>query len=128
MQCYILIGQTPVPVDDWVEWARWFESADRRVALTRIGPFEVSTVFLGLDHSFGDGEPLIFETMTFLCGGEDCEGCNECDGRWSTWTEAEQAHRQAVRFLQATYCHAGEQPEELWYALEKLGVRQQWRE
>lgn len=40
----------------------------RRVAATQLG-FDggifVSTVWLGTDHSFGTGPPLIFETMVF---------------------------------------------------------------
>ena len=48
-------------------WARWFETADRRVALTEVSGIRVSTVFLGLDYRFsGEGPPLLlFETMTF---------------------------------------------------------------
>lgn len=38
----------------------------KRVALTRIGRYEVSTVWLGLDHAFMPfGPPIIFETMVF---------------------------------------------------------------
>lgn len=33
--------------------------------------FTVSTVWIGLDHSLGDGAPLIFETMVFLDRGAD---------------------------------------------------------
>ncbi len=37
-----------------------------RVARTEIAEtVEVSTVFLGLDHSFGEGSPLVFESMAF---------------------------------------------------------------
>lgn len=46
----------------------------------------VSTVFLGLDMSFGDGDPLLFETMVFN-GPLD----NEMD-RYSSWVEAEAGH------------------------------------
>ena len=36
------------------------------VARTEVGPYVVSTVWLGLDHSYRDeGPPLIFETMVF---------------------------------------------------------------
>ena len=53
---YELIGQTVVPVSGVLEWARTFEAADRRVAHTRVlGMCDVSTVFLGLDHSWGHG-------------------------------------------------------------------------
>jgi hypothetical protein len=37
-----------------------------RVAETDVGPYWVSTVWLGLDHSFGGYPPLIFETMVFV--------------------------------------------------------------
>lgn len=48
------------------EWARLLGDRDyQRIAVDEIGPLRVSTVWLGLDHSFGDGPPLIFETMTF---------------------------------------------------------------
>lgn len=64
---YILVGQTPVPCEDLLEWGHWFETAERRVALTFVGDYEISTVFLGLDHSFlNRGEPLLFETMIFF--------------------------------------------------------------
>lgn len=92
---YILIGQTPVPEPDTIKWAHWMETnADndaRRVALTEIPGGTVSTVFLGLDHRhFGDGPPLVFETMVFADG--------ESADMWrcSTWLEAEEAHRLAV--------------------------------
>lgn len=58
------------PIGDVLTWANSFES--RRldggiVAQTRIGPqWVVSTVWLGLDHSFwANTPPLIFETMAF---------------------------------------------------------------
>ena len=49
-----------------IEWARDFDKMDRVVKQQRLwnGLF-VSTVFLGLDHNFGQGPPLIFETMVF---------------------------------------------------------------
>lgn len=43
----------------------------RRVAVTAVGEREVSTVHLVLDHGYGDGPPLIFETMVF----PECEVC-----------------------------------------------------
>lgn len=50
------------------EWAILFENDKyRRVALTRLpgGKKYVSTVWLGLNHSFDGGDPKIFETMVF---------------------------------------------------------------
>ena len=37
----------------------------KHIAKTAIRDWRVSTVWLGVDHSFGDGEPIIFETMIF---------------------------------------------------------------
>ncbi len=83
---------------DLLGWcAMWKEPEARRVAKTRVGQREVSTVFLGLDHRFGgDGPPLLFETMTFdLDSGAD-DGC----WRYATWREAELGHQEIVQTLQ----------------------------
>jgi hypothetical protein len=55
----------PVHEPDMLTAARWFETADRTVAKTKVSESEVSTVFLSLDHSHGEGPPLIYETMVF---------------------------------------------------------------
>lgn len=85
---YILEGHTPVPVKDTLVWARWFATADRKVARTQVTDgISVSTVFLGLDHSFSPGAaPQIFETMVF---GGPLD--NDLD-RYATWEEAEAGH------------------------------------
>ena len=67
MNHYVLDGHTPVSAGIYT-WARWFEKAERHVANTQVNDIRVSTVFLGMDHSFGHGDPLLFETMIF--GGE----------------------------------------------------------
>ena len=77
-------------VHDFLEWARWFEGKDRKVARDEIGSVVVSTVFLGLDHSWAPGPPLLFETMIF--GGEHDEYQDRC----STWDEAELMHKCAT--------------------------------
>jgi len=87
MKNYILKGHEVVASDDLMAWARCFESADRVVAKTTINGVDVSTVFLGLDHQFGEGPPLVFETMVF---GGSLDGEQE---RYSTWAEAEAGHR-----------------------------------
>ena len=92
---YILKGHEAVPVTDLLEWAKWLDTANRRVERTRIGEIEVSTVFLGLDHSFGGGPPLLFETMVF--GGP----LDHYQWRCSTWDEAVAQHAEAVRQVQA---------------------------
>ena|SRR3990167_11390904 len=55
----------------------------------------VSTVWLGLNHNWEDGPPLIFETMVFSKRGdygteEDCE-------RYSTLEEAIKGHKKLVK-------------------------------
>jgi len=87
---YILEGKTPVPVDDLMTWALWFEKADRHVAKNQIGEAFISTVFLGLDHSWEKGEPLLFKTM--ILGGS-LDGEQE---RTSTWEQAEEAHKRMI--------------------------------
>lgn len=93
---YILVGRTPMAVD-MMTWATWFGTADRHVDITKIGKARVSTVFLGLDHNFQRGEPILFETMIF--GGP-------LDGemwRYHTYDQAERGHAEAVRQAQAAY-------------------------
>lgn len=67
---YILDGHTPIKEPDVLRWGAWFETADRSVKKTPVSDeVLVSTVFLGLDHCFGDSpSPVLFETLIF--GGE----------------------------------------------------------
>jgi hypothetical protein len=47
-------------------WARFFEQHDRRIVQQDvIGPYWVSTIFLGIDHAWGGGAPVLWETMVF---------------------------------------------------------------
>lgn len=91
---YILRGHTPVPCEDLLQWANWFENAERHVAEDRVGEARVSTVFLGLDHNFGrEGPPILFETMVF---GGPCDGEQN---RYATWDEAAQGHQTMLKRL-----------------------------
>jgi hypothetical protein len=85
---YILVNKVPVRCDDLYEWGKWMEKPDaRRVNWTAmLGGVSVSTVFLGLDHSWGGGKPKLFETMVF--GGP----LDQLQERCSTWVEAEIQH------------------------------------
>ena len=86
---YILEGKKVVSCD-LMTWARWFESAERHVVKSGDkSSVWVSTVFIGLDHSFGDGPPLLFETMIF--GGPHDQYKERC----STWEQAEEMHKTA---------------------------------
>jgi hypothetical protein len=93
---YILDGTTPVLEPDLLTWARWFETANRHVAETWVSPeVRVSTVFLGLDHQWGDGQPLLWETMCFH------EGAGIETWHWSTYHAAEQGHEAACALARA---------------------------
>jgi hypothetical protein len=88
---YVLVDKKAVPCDDLLEWAKQFETTDRRVAQDYVGNVRVSTVFLGLDHNYWGGEPLLFETMVFdgpLDGEQD---------RCSTWEQAEAMHARMLQ-------------------------------
>lgn len=92
---YILEGKTPVPCDDREKWELWLRTADRTVrqetvGLTPDGEVNVRTVFVGLDHSFGGGPPLVFESMIF--GGP----LDQEQSRCSTWEGAEEMHERMV--------------------------------
>lgn len=83
----------PVPCQDVIEWARWFERADRTVRRDTIDGVTVSTVFLGIDHSFGGGAHILYETMIF--GGPH-------DGkmwRYSTRHQSIEGHKRALELV-----------------------------
>ena len=93
---YTLDGKTPVPTDDVMEWAKMFKNTDnRRVAWDEVGDARISTVFLGLDHSFGEGSPLLFETMVFT---NQLEWDGYCE-RYCTWEEAETGHARILQLV-----------------------------
>lgn len=90
---YILDEKKVVPVNNVLEWAKFFETADRVVNRTKLGEVTISTVFLGIDHNFFEKDkPLLFETMIF---GDEL---NEETWRYSTWEEAEEGHHNAVKY------------------------------
>lgn len=89
-------------------WLDLLREPDYRVlARTRIGDDEeVSTVWLGLDYSFGlDDTPLIFETMVFACGSSDAlvgdyqMALHDVCERYATKKEALAGHRRIVELL-----------------------------
>ena len=74
-----------------LEWAQWCENAEnRRVSETMVGDVRVSTVFLGVNHNFGSGRALLFETMIF--GGTH----DYYKERYTTLEEAQLGHERAV--------------------------------
>jgi hypothetical protein len=96
---YILEDKEVRKVRSLTKWGEWMAKADRHVAQTHVDHFFVSTVFLGLDHSWLAGPPLLFETMVFDGDGatQDWSGL-ECR-RYSIWAEAETGHAEFVDCL-----------------------------
>src|SRR5262245_11987790 len=97
-QFYILDGKHRPIKTDVLTWGRWFEDffANRFVAEKIIGDVRISTVCIVFDHRyFGDGPPLIFETMIF--GGE----FDQSQWRYSSWDDAVTGHAMAVKKVRA---------------------------
>lgn len=85
----------PQPCLDTKVWGLWFGAADRKVAEYRTpdDAVTISTVFLGVDHNFGGGKPLLYETMIF--GGEHDGFCHRSETR----ADALLAHVGAIGML-----------------------------
>lgn len=105
---YILNGREAVEVQDLMQWALWMEDADRRVARTTLlDGSEISTVFLGLRHGWGDRLEL-FETAFFLSLDTDpgvqfngrVHRSSDVLKRYETWAEAEVGHMEIVEAMQ----------------------------
>lgn len=106
---YILQGKLAVPCEDILEWSLFMGSDKNRVSETTIDGFWVSTVFLGIDYSFGRGEPLLFETMVFVKEDNEVQFGETVEFRtamardsfWgsakrdSNWGDAEVSHKAA---------------------------------
>ena len=103
---YKLVGHQAVPVNDLIEWARWFETADLRVALTELDLGTISTVFCARVYPAGRMMPALFETMVF--GGEH----NEYQERYSTWDEAEAGHKRVVEMVRKSFTTGTDSGEE----------------
>jgi hypothetical protein len=93
---YKLVDKKPVETDmeGYIEVFK--DEANRRVALDKLDDdVSVSTVFLCLDHGFGDGPPVLFETMIF--GGPN----DQYQERYFTWEQAEKGHAVALEIAKS---------------------------
>lgn len=78
------------------EWSFWYEDGwkTRGIRKTKKDGVKVSTVFLGLEHGFGGGKPILYETMVF--GGEYDQDIMQ---RYCTRTGALHGHKRLCKFL-----------------------------
>ena len=91
---YILDSKgRPKEESDTLKWCQWYETADRTVKKDTIGDVLISTVFLAIDHQFGKGPPILYETMIF--GGEH----NDHQERYTNEVAALAGHDQAVAMV-----------------------------
>jgi hypothetical protein len=109
MDCYDKEGKPISPE----EYSRLHADGEYlRVDLTQIGPYTVSTVWLGLDHGFGRGPAVIFETMVFTSTAwnetrsrydPEVEPLLDIDcRRYCTEEEATTGHEEVCLLIRAT--------------------------
>ena len=91
MSDYYDINGKPITAQ---EWSKMYTRENQRVDATTLPDGKwVSTVWLGLNHQYGDGPPLIFKTMVFPSE----ENLSELDmERHSTLEEAKAGHQRMV--------------------------------
>lgn len=77
-----------------MEWAAQLETMDRRVAHDVINNWCVSTIWLGLNHNYYGGPPLVFETMIF-----SPDGLENYLARYTTWDQAVAGHQEAIDWV-----------------------------
>lgn len=77
-QWYILDDNDNPVARPLLEAARWLEeNRDRKIVKrTHVDGYRISSVFLGLDHSFSGDTPELWETMIFI---EDANGATHGD-------------------------------------------------
>ena len=79
---YILDNNGETVATDAMSWAKWFEENNRVLIRSNFTDGTISTVFLGLNHQYGEGPPLLFETLVF--GGK-------LDGKMNRYSSKEEA-------------------------------------
>ena len=90
---YFILGDDHQPVEvPMFEWAKWFATDARQIAINEGDGWCVSSIFLGFDHSSrsDEGHPkLLFETLIAESGVTDVN-------RLATFEECMAFHLQAV--------------------------------
>lgn len=96
---YILEKGKPKSETDILKWGRWMETYNRIMERNMIGNVMISTVFLGIDHSFGEDKPVLYETMIF---GSKLKPIKDFQVRYCTLKEAQKGHAYAVKLAKQT--------------------------
>lgn len=81
----------PASMDEYFEWCTKVGGITMQIALDVLpGDVRVSTIFMSLDHGFGSGAPVLYETMVF--GGLD----RGYQRRYRTKKQALAGHKQTI--------------------------------
>ena len=86
-------GVRRVNTKRWIEWLS--TEPNKHVAEDFVGPYRVSTVFLGIDHGYPGPRPVLYETMVFR-GWAD----RACE-RYCTREEARLGHEAMLARVRA---------------------------
>jgi len=97
IKLYILDGKNPILCDDIDAYGDWMWNNNTRISRETVGESEISTIFLGLDHSFNGKIPILFETMVFD-GPLDGEMI-----RYATWDEAMIGHKVMIKKVKNSF-------------------------
>jgi hypothetical protein len=95
MAWYILDeNNKPIP-STIVDCGKWLEKNPERKAVKQehVGDIFISTVFLGLDHSWQSDVPVLWETMIF--GGEH----DQYQDRYTSVEDALEGHQTALNLV-----------------------------
>jgi hypothetical protein len=93
---YILDNNNkPIHSTSITEAVDWMENNPQRkvVKQEHIGDVYISTVFLGLDHSWNSDIPVLWETMIF--GGE----YDQYQDRYTSYKDALEGHQIALNLI-----------------------------
>jgi hypothetical protein len=99
---YILEGTKVKKVKKVEDWGKWYEKANkdgsRIVKQQQVGPYYISTVFLGMDHNLEDrGRPIVFESMVFT-EHTDSQLGNEVECvRYENYGQALRGHKKLAK-------------------------------
>lgn len=85
---------------DALDWGALYQEFDvnARIGLTDVNGYQVSTVWLGINHNHRGDPPIIFETMIFATDANDPLNC-WCV-RYATKSAAQHGHEQVVACLE----------------------------
>lgn len=98
---YILDNNHKPVISTGMESSEWMENNPNRKTVgydelkdLHGDDVRVSTVFLGLDHCWNGGKPILWETMIF--GGVNDQNYQE---RYSSYEDALEGHQNAINFI-----------------------------